>query len=226
MHFDAEQVLRDAAAALAGVAATAGARRRERVARSTRASVRLAFASCAADRVAGLKMRHHGNLHLGKVLLVADDFLITGFEGDASLPIDERRRKDSPLRDVATVLRSFDYARAAALDRAHRRPPRSARAARAGAGRLAAADARGASCRVSPRRRRVAAAARATSRACDELLTAVPASRGAARTAPRAATQPAGRWRRSADRGAARRRAVERGRLESDDPVQPKLSVV
>jgi maltose alpha-D-glucosyltransferase/alpha-amylase len=67
--------------------------------------------------VAGLKMRHHGNLHLGKVLLVADDFLITGFEGNASLSIDERRAKDSPLRDVATALRSFDYARAAALDR-------------------------------------------------------------------------------------------------------------
>jgi maltose alpha-D-glucosyltransferase/alpha-amylase len=67
--------------------------------------------------VAGLKMRHHGNLHLGKILLVADDLLITGFEGDASLTIDERRSKDSPLRDVATVLRSFDYARATALDR-------------------------------------------------------------------------------------------------------------
>jgi maltose alpha-D-glucosyltransferase / alpha-amylase len=67
--------------------------------------------------VAGLKMRHHGNLHLGKVLLVADDLLITGFEGNASLTIEERRAKDSPLRDVATLLRSFDYARATALDR-------------------------------------------------------------------------------------------------------------
>jgi maltose alpha-D-glucosyltransferase/alpha-amylase len=67
--------------------------------------------------VAGLKMRHHGNLHLGKILLVADDLLITGFEGDASLSIDERRSKDSPLRDVASILRSFDYARATALER-------------------------------------------------------------------------------------------------------------
>jgi maltose alpha-D-glucosyltransferase / alpha-amylase len=65
-----------------------------------------------------MKTRCHGNLHLGKVLLIADDVLITGFEGDASLPIEERRRKDSPLRDVATVLRSFDYARAVALERA------------------------------------------------------------------------------------------------------------
>jgi maltose alpha-D-glucosyltransferase/alpha-amylase len=62
-------------------------------------------------------MRHHGNLHLGKILLVADDLLITGFEGDASLSIDERRSKDSPLRDVASILRSFDYARATALER-------------------------------------------------------------------------------------------------------------
>ena len=67
--------------------------------------------------VAGLKMRHHGNLHLGKVLLVADDLLITGFEGNASLSLEERRSKDSPLRDVAAVLRSFDYARATALER-------------------------------------------------------------------------------------------------------------
>jgi maltose alpha-D-glucosyltransferase/alpha-amylase len=62
-------------------------------------------------------MRHHGNLHLGKVLLVADDLLITGFEGNSSVPLAERRIKDSPLRDVATLLRSFDYARAAALER-------------------------------------------------------------------------------------------------------------
>jgi maltose alpha-D-glucosyltransferase/alpha-amylase len=74
-------------------------------------------ALCARP-VAAVKTRCHGNLHLGKVLLVADDLLITGFEGDASLPIAERRVKDSPLRDVATLLRSFDYARATALERA------------------------------------------------------------------------------------------------------------
>jgi maltose alpha-D-glucosyltransferase/alpha-amylase len=51
------------------------------------------------------------------VLLTADDFLITDFEGDSTRPIEERRRTGSPLRDVASVLRSLDYARAVALDR-------------------------------------------------------------------------------------------------------------
>lgn len=71
-----------------------------------------------SEPVTALKTRYHGNLHLRKVLLVEDDLLITGFEGDASLPIAERRQKDTPLHDVAALLRSFDYARAAALDRA------------------------------------------------------------------------------------------------------------
>jgi maltose alpha-D-glucosyltransferase/alpha-amylase len=72
----------------------------------------------ASAPVDGLKTRHHGNLHLGKVLLAADDFLIFGFEGDASLPLETRRRKDSPLRDLSSLLNSLDYARFAALQRA------------------------------------------------------------------------------------------------------------
>ncbi|HEX2492716.1 MAG TPA: maltose alpha-D-glucosyltransferase [Steroidobacter sp.] len=67
--------------------------------------------------ISGLKTRLHGNLHLAKILLVADDLLITGFEGDVSASLEDRRRKDSPLADAAMVLRSFDYARAAALER-------------------------------------------------------------------------------------------------------------
>jgi maltose alpha-D-glucosyltransferase/alpha-amylase len=55
------------------------------------------------------KMRVHGNLHLGKVLLVADDFLVTGFEGDALLPFAERRRKGCVLSDLATLVGSLDY---------------------------------------------------------------------------------------------------------------------
>jgi maltose alpha-D-glucosyltransferase/alpha-amylase len=72
---------------------------------------------CSAPVIA-LKTRRHGNLHLGKILIVANDLLITGFEGDVSAPLADRRRKDSPLADAASLLRSIDYARATALERA------------------------------------------------------------------------------------------------------------
>jgi maltose alpha-D-glucosyltransferase/alpha-amylase len=73
----------------------------------------------ACTRTPGtLKTRVHGNLHLKKVLLVADDFLITDFDGDMARPPAERREKMSPMRDVATLLRSIAYARATALERA------------------------------------------------------------------------------------------------------------
>ncbi|MBM0104537.1 maltose alpha-D-glucosyltransferase [Steroidobacter sp. S1-65] len=71
-----------------------------------------------AEPINGLRTRVHGNLHLAKILLVADDFLLTGFEGDMSLPIAERRQKDSPLHDVASVLISFHYASSVALEHA------------------------------------------------------------------------------------------------------------
>jgi maltose alpha-D-glucosyltransferase/alpha-amylase len=65
-----------------------------------------------------MRTRVHGNLHLKKILLVADDFLITDFDGDMNRAPADRRGKISPLHDVATLLRSFDYARATALERA------------------------------------------------------------------------------------------------------------
>ncbi|WP_116811649.1 maltose alpha-D-glucosyltransferase [Steroidobacter cummioxidans] len=71
-----------------------------------------------ATPVDGMRIRVHGNLHLAKVMLAADDFLLTGFEGDTTLPLEERRQKDSPLHDVASVLMSFQYARTVALDHA------------------------------------------------------------------------------------------------------------
>ncbi len=65
---------------------------------------------------AGLQLtRIHGAYDLGQVLLSEGDFVIIDFEGDPALPMEERRRLNTPLRDVANMIRSFQYAAGAAL---------------------------------------------------------------------------------------------------------------
>lgn len=73
------------------------------------------------QKINGQKIRCHGDFHLGQVLYTGKDFFIIDFEGEPDRPLSERRIKRSPLRDVASMLRSFHYAVSTALfDQAQR----------------------------------------------------------------------------------------------------------
>ena len=78
--------------------------------------------SMLEGKVTALRIRCHGNYHLGEVLYTGKDFVIIDFEGDPSRPRSDRRRKRAALRDVATMLRSFHYAALSAVRKGNVRP--------------------------------------------------------------------------------------------------------
>jgi maltose alpha-D-glucosyltransferase/alpha-amylase len=73
-----------------------------------------------ATATAPLVMRIHADLHLGQVLVAEDGYRVIDFEGEPLRPIEDRRRPESPLRDVASMLRSLDHVARSAQRRAER----------------------------------------------------------------------------------------------------------
>jgi len=77
--------------------------------------IRERFRHLLDGEIQALRIRHHGDFHLGQVLYTGTDFMIIDFEGEPAVPLAARRSKQLAMRDVAGMVRSFQYAPHAAL---------------------------------------------------------------------------------------------------------------
>ena len=82
-----------------------------------RSSLHDRLAQLLADAADFYNIRHHGDLHLGQILMVRDDVFIIDFEGEPRRSLAERRMRAPAARDVAGLIRSIDYSVSAALQR-------------------------------------------------------------------------------------------------------------
>jgi maltose alpha-D-glucosyltransferase/alpha-amylase len=88
----------------------AEARERASAVLARQGDVERRFDAIRSGKIDAVRIRTHGDYHLGQVLYTGSDFVIIDFEGEPARPLGERRLKRSPLRDVAGMLRSYHYA--------------------------------------------------------------------------------------------------------------------
>ena len=114
-----EQRVQKAVEAIAGVQTWQREQDQERAQElvNRQTSIAAAVRALGESGAGTLMTRIHGDFHLGQVLVASGDAHIIDFEGEPATPIAERRAKTSPLRDVAGLLRSIDYAGATLIDR-------------------------------------------------------------------------------------------------------------